>query len=261
MQLNRIYAVVLRHLYHTKHSITRIFETFYWPIIDLILWGITSRFVQEFAGDEANIINIIISGIVLWIVVWQASHQITISVLEELWNDSMVTLFGSPLKVSEWIAAFFALGIIKGGLAFAWTAILAFILYQVEIFDLGFQLLPFLVLLIMFGWIIGLLVGSTLLRFGNRVEIFAWSIPALFAPFCAIYYPIETLPDFAQKIASIVPASYIFEGSREVLETGHLDWNKVVISFCLSIVYLVIAIILFKLSFKGALKRGLINFK
>lgn len=259
MKINRIYAVILRYLFHFRHSLDRIFDAFYWPTLDLLIWGLTSAYFTRYAPNTSMIIIIIVTGILFWLIVWRAQYEITVNVLEELWNKNLINLFVSPLKFSEWIIASIIVGLIKAAFSFSFAMIVAFLLYKVEIFLYGFYFIPFLILLIMFGWTIGFFVAGLILRFGTKVQIFAWSMVWLFAPFSAIYYPVSTLPFWAQKVSLIFPASYVFEGAREVLSKGTLDLNKIYIAFILNIIYLILSIIFLKKSFAKVLQKGLVK--
>jgi len=163
------------------------------------------------------------------------------------------------LKFSEWMASFILFGILKGIISLSFTCALAYLLYKVNIFIYGFYLIPFGVLLTMVGWGVGFFVAGLILQYGTRVQTLAWSMVAVISPFSGIYYPISILPAWAQKIASVLPSSYIFEGAREVLSKGYVDPNKLIISFALNCLYLVLAILFLKHSFRKVLDKGLIK--
>ena len=106
----------------------------------------------------------------------------------------------------------------------------------------------------------GILVSSGLLRFGPSFENIAWSTMFLLAPFGCIYYPVEILPDFFQKIAYSLPLVYIFEEARNILINSSVNFENIMNAFYLNSIYLVISISLFYYSFAKARKKGtLIN--
>lgn len=259
MKINRIYAVILRYLFHFRHSLDRIFDAFYWPTLDLLIWGLTSTYFTQYAKETSTIIVVIVTGILFWLIVWRAQYEITVNVLEELWNKNLINLFVSPLKFSEWITSSIIVGLIKASFSFSFAMLVAFLLYKIELFFYGMYFIPFLAILIMFGWVIGFFVAGLILRFGTKVQVFAWSTVWLFAPFSAIYYPVSALPVWAQKVSLFFPASYVFEGAREVLSKGVLDLNKVYIALFLNIIYLILSIIFLKSSFSKVLQRGLVK--
>lgn len=266
MKLNRIYGMVLRYFYYFKHSLDRMSDVFYWPTMDLLLWGLTSIYFKKqqsatfSAGlSSSQIVLVIISGILLWIIVWRGQYEITVNLLEELWSRNLINIFVSPLKFSEWIASVVVVGIIKAILSFSFAAIVAFLLYKIKIFFYGFYLIPFALLLIMSGWWAGFLISGLILRYGTKVQTFAWAAIMLISPFSAIYYPLSTLPLWAQKIAIFVPTSYVFEAGREILNKGSLDPRKLYISFFLNLVYLIVALIFVRKSFDKVLEKGLVK--
>lgn len=259
MKLHRIYALLLRNLYTFKRSFDRLSDAFYWPTIDLILWGLTSSYFVSLAPNSGQLFIAIIGGILFWVIPWRAQYEITIGLLNELWDKNLTNLFVSPLKLSEWMISLLLMGFIKASISLSFASIVAFILYKMNIFVYGFYLIPFAFLLLMFGWSFGFLVASILLRYGSRIQTLAWTVTWAAAPFSAIYFPVSILPDWAQTISRLLPSSYVFEGSRSVIYNHTFDWNMFYTGLILNLIYITIAFFLFRLSFKKALERGLQN--
>lgn len=259
MKLHRIYAIILRFVYDFARQGDRVIDVFYWPTVDLLLWGLTSVFVKSFAPQLPQIIIIIVSGIVFWLIVWRAQTDMTISLLDDLWNKNLINLFVAPLKFSEWMASFLILGFLKICVSFFFAGAIAYILYQANIFVFGFYIIPFALSLMLTGWWIGFLVNGIIFRFGTRVQALAWSLVMVISPFSAIYYPVSVLPGWMQKIAGLTPPSYIFEGLRNIIETGVFDQEKFLISMALNTVYMALSIVFLWASFKKMLNRGLIS--
>lgn len=249
--------MVVRYLYLFRHSLDRLSDTFYWPAMDLLVWGFTSIYLQKQSQNVPGLIVAILTGLIFWLVVWRSQYEITVNLLEEMWSRNLVNLFTSPLKVSEWIVAVLILGILKMILSFLFASGLALILYKANIFNFGFLLLPFFLSLLLTGWFAGFFVAGLIIRFGTRIQTLAWSGVVLLSPFSAIYYPVNILPTWAQKVAQIIPTSYIFEGMREVLFTSNLSGEKLVISFILNIFYLILAILFFNFMFEKSKRLGL----
>lgn len=259
MKLRRIFAISLRYLYLFKHNPDKWVDLFYWPAVDLVLWGITTLFIKSLEPGFATVTLMIVSGLIFWQVTWRGQIEITIHILEELWNKNLINIFVAPLKFSEWIASFFILGAINLVVGFSFVTLASWWLYKVNIFVFGIYLIPFIILLFMSGWWIGLLVGALILRFGSRSQGLAWSFPWAISPFSAIFYPLSILPEWVQQVSAFFPTSYVFEGVREVIDTGHLDITKIYYSLALNIIYLVAAVFLLRMSFKGILKKGLVK--
>lgn len=257
INFNIVFAMMLRYFYGWKHSLDRLMDSFYWPAMDLFIWGLTSVYIKNTSRDFPQIILVILSGIVFWSIIWRSQYEISVNMLAEFWDKNLVNIFSSPLRLREWILSVIGIGFIKMLMTFLFSAFLAFILYRYNILIYGYLLLPFILNLLLTGWFLGLIVAAIIIRFGQNLQTFAWAGPVIIAPFSAFYYPVSTLPDWAQVIAKFIPSSYIFEGMREILFTGKLSYDKLFISFGLNIIYLTLAIYFFIFMFNKSRKLGL----
>jgi len=242
-----------------KHSLNRWSDMIYWPILDLLIWGLTIKYMTALSLNPQKMIISFIAGMLLWTFVWRGQYEISVSILEDLWSRNLINLFVSPLTFWEFISAFIIIGILKAGIGFIIASSVAFLLYKVNMFALGFYLVPFALLLFMTGWWVGFFVGGLILRYGTKVEQFAWSMVYLVSPFSAIYYPLSILPNWAQTVAKLIPTSYIFEGAREVITKGILDPKKILYCFILNCIYMALAIFFMRKSFNKILQKGLVK--
>ena len=94
------------------------------------------------------------------------------------------------------------------------ACVFACLLFRYSIFSLGFPLIAFFTLLLVFGWAIGLAVSGMILRSGLGAEELAWAAIFLVAPVSGVYYPIAVLPAWLQAIAWALPSAHVFEGMR-----------------------------------------------
>jgi ABC-2 type transport system permease protein len=259
MRLHRIQGMTLRYFYLFYRSYDRLIEVFYWPVIDLFLWGITSSYILKFAPSFEHIVFTLVSGVVFWNIIIRGQSDVCVSMLEEMWNKNMINLFVSPLKFGEWICSFLILASIKAATAFIFASIFAVIFYHVRLISLGWYLIPAFFLLIMTGWSLGFTIAAFILRYGTKVQTLAWTFVWIIAPFSAVYFPQSILPDWAQKVAMVMPASYIFEANRELIATGYLDMNKLYMSLLLNIIYFILSLLFLKNSFEKVLQKGLVK--
>ena len=259
MKWHRIYGITLRYLFLFRRSIDRLSDAFYWPTIDLLLWGLTSSYFASKLPPNSNILLIILSGLVFWIIVWRGQYEITVNLLEDLWNKNLVNIFVSPLTFWEWLMSFIILGIVKAALSFSFAALLAFFLYKVHVIAYGLYALPFVLLLFMTGWAVGFFISGVILRYGSQIQTLAWSAIYMLSPFSAIYYPVSILPTWAQTVAKFVPTSYVFEGMREVIRTGRIDLTTLLPCLVLNLVYLALSLWYLRKSFNVVLAKGLVK--
>lgn len=259
MNLHRIYAVLLKNFYFIKHSLDRKTELFYWPSIDLILWGITSMYFKQVSPENGQIVVSIVMGIILWYVLWQGQAEINFSFLSELWYRNLVNMFTTPLKFSEFIASFMIGGIVKALITFSFTSIIAYLLYSVGAFSIGLWLIPFSAILMMMGWAYAFFNTGLNMRYGAKVQSISWTLVFMLSPFSGVFYPVSLLPEVAQRISSVLPTSYIFESMRSIINTGSFDQFNLVIALLLVIFYLCVGLIWLNKSFNYALEQGLVK--
>src|SRR3989344_4469201 len=174
-----------------------------------------------------------------------------------MWDRNLVNIFSSPLKLSEWILSVILYGGMKMLVSLAFSAAIAFILYQYAFFQFGWWLVPIVICLCLTGWAIGFAVASIIIRYGMKAQTLAWTGAYIIVPFSAIYYPLTILPLWAEKLALLVPSSYIFEAMRQHIATGTISADKIIMSFALNIIYLVLSILLFVYCFKKSKEKGL----
>jgi len=258
MKLHRIYAVLLKSLYVTKRSPDRWADLFYWSAVDLVVWGLTGSYFTTLSPNS-HILAIIISGILFWIIIWRGQQEISINLLEDLWNRNLINIFVSPFTFGEWVVSFLLISFVKSGISFVIASGIAVLLYGVSVLTYGMYVLPFIVVLLLTAWAVGFLITGTILRFGQKIQNLAWSVVSILSPFSAIYYPLSILPKWAQYVAKIFPTSYIFQELHNVIQTGHADWGNIGLSWVMSIVYFLLALWFLRNSFHSLLKKGLMN--
>ncbi|MBU0618751.1 ABC transporter permease [Patescibacteria group bacterium] len=256
MNWQRTWAITLRHLYNFKHSLDRLADGVYWPAIDIIIWGLTSQYIQNSTQQLPHIALILLTALIFWQTVWRTQHDVTISLLDELWNKNLLNLFSSPVTLKEWLAGIFFLGVVKmiGTIVFA--ILLTWVLYTINIISFGWTLIPFFANLIIVGWWIGLITSGFIFLHGTRIQTIAWGSTALLLPFSAVYYPVSSLPNWAQTIAKALPTSYMFEGMREIVAQNQFPMAKLLISFSLNIVYFILALYFLRFCFNKSKEKG-----
>jgi ABC-2 type transport system permease protein len=256
MKFHRIYAIILRHVLPTFRSFDRILNIFYWPVLNIVIWGLTSGWLQQQA-KQSHILAMILIGQILWQIVFRVNIELAKNLLEELTSHNLVNLFSTPLTVSEWMVASMLLGIINMILVVICSVIAALLLYALNIFTLGFMLIPCMISLLISGWFIGFFICSLLIYWGLKAQDFVYSVGWIFAPFSAVYYPLTALSPHVQTIARALPTTYVFESMRQVVQTGSLDTDLLVKSFALNFAYLGVSLILFKYMFEKSRQKGL----
>jgi ABC-2 type transport system permease protein len=256
--LNRIYAMVLRHVYLLRGSWPRILELAYWPVMQMILWGFITQFFMGHSEWVAQAAGLLLAAVLLWDVLFRSQLGVTLPFYEELFSRNLGHLFVSPLRPWELIVSLLGISTLRTLIGVIPAALLAIPLYRYSIFEMGLPLLVFFTQLLVTGWALGLMVSGLVLRFGLGAQSLAWVAIFALAPISGIYYPIAALPEWLQPIALGLPSAHVFEGMRSVLlgegfHTGHFLW-----ALALNLLYIGLGAALFIRVFHLARKRGLL---
>jgi ABC-2 type transport system permease protein len=101
-----------------------------------------------------------------------------------------MNLFASPLTVGEYLASTMIMSIFKVTAVASLMMVFAWVFYSYDMLKIGLSLLPFILNLVLSGWIIGVLTTSIIMRFGQQAEVLAWGMVFLFQPISCVFYPL-----------------------------------------------------------------------
>lgn len=254
----RIGAMVLRYIYLLRGSWPRILEMFYWPAVQIILWGFISQFFVQHSSWVAQASGVLLAAVLLWDVMFRGQLGVSLAFFEEMYSRNLGHLFVSPLRPYELVLALLAISFIRTTIGVGGAALLAIPLYHYSIFEMGLPLLAFFTNLLVMGWAIGLLVAGLVLRYGLGAESLAWVAIFALAPVSGIYYPISVLPGWLQAVAWLLPSAHVFEGMRAVLFEHAFRFDLLTNAIVLNLVYIVGGAAVFLGSFHAARVRGLL---
>ncbi|MBI2611970.1 ABC transporter permease [Candidatus Gottesmanbacteria bacterium] len=256
MNTQRILAIVQRHIYVWPRGIERFMWSVGWPLVELLIWGLTTSYLQKNLELKFSFTTFILGAIIFWGITTRAQLEMSINFLEEIWTKNVINIFSTPLTIKEFLSAALILGIIKFFFTAGLLVIVAWVFYQLNIFDFGWVLPIFVLNLVFFGWIFGIFVMGLIIHFGRTIEEFAWSAIYFVQPFMCVFYPLSSLPSWAQYIGRIFPPTYIFEEMRNYLFNGQVVWQNLVLSFALNILYLFLALFFLYSMFEKARITG-----
>jgi ABC-2 type transport system permease protein len=256
MSWQRILGVFFRYFYVLKKGLHQLSDLFYWPFVDILLWGLTSAWIQTYNVTD-NLSLRLLTGLIFWQIVWRGSVDISVSLLQEFWHRNLINLFSTPLKLSEWIFGMLLLSSAKLVVTISFGSLMVYLLYSLNIFIVGWAFLPFVFSLILFGWALSFLSSSAIIYWGHRVEMFAWMVAFLFAPFSAVFYPVSILPEWARAISWCLPTTYVFEGMRIILSSGSFSYFYFAVSMALNVLYFTLCLLLFRYAFEKSREKGL----
>jgi ABC-2 type transport system permease protein len=213
----RIGAMVLRYWYLLRSSWPRLIELIYWPMVQVLTWGLIQIYLAEHSGFFARAGATLVGAMLLWEILFRGQLGFSISFLEEMWARNLSNLLISPLRPWEFVAALMTMSIIRLAIGMVPVFFIALAFFGFNVYGLGFAFVAFFVNLILTSWAIGILVSGLLLRHGLGAESLAWTMTFMILPFSCVYYPVTTLPEWVQPVAWILPPTYVFEGLRALM--------------------------------------------
>ena len=241
----RILAVARRHAYVLYRSPHRLFDVTVWPIVDTVLFGSLGVYFvsQGGPGSPAQAgVAYLLSGIVLWHVVYQSQIAVSTGFLEETWSRNLLNLMVTPLREVEYVAGVALFGLIKLAMGVGVVALTAFAFYAFDITDLGWSLIPIASILLIVGWVIALFVMGLVVRFGSGAEALAWGILFVVMPLSGVFYPVEALPWVLRPIAQALPTTHAFNAGRAVMDGRTMPWGELGIAAGTTVVAAVIGL-------------------
>jgi ABC-2 type transport system permease protein len=253
----RTAAIVLRHFYLLRGSLTRIVPLFVWVAIDIVLWGFITRYLNAVAGTRLDFVPMLLGAVLLWDFCSRVMHGVTTAFFEDVWSRNFLNLFATPLSLSEYLVGLVVSSTFTSAAALLVMLVLATGLFGLSFFVYGLLIMPFLLVLFLFGVALGILGSGVVLRLGPAAEWFIWPIPALVSPFVGVFYPLSTLPPWMQYLARLLPPSYVFGGMRGILAGGAAPSGTLALGAALSGVYVFLACCFFARVYRHAVDTGL----
>jgi ABC-2 type transport system permease protein len=213
----RIGALVLRYWYLLRSSWPRLIELIYWPMVQVLTWGLIQLYLAEHSGFFARAGATLIGAMLLWEILFRGQLGFSISFLEEMWARNLGNLMMSPLRPAEFVAALMVMSLIRLAIGMVPVFFVALAFFGFNVYDLGFAFVFFFFNLILTSWAIGILVSGLLLRHGLGAESLAWTLTFLILPLSCVYYPVTVLPEWLQPVSWLLPPTYVFEGLRALV--------------------------------------------
>jgi len=223
----RVRAIARRHAYVLRRSPHRLFDVTVWPLVDVLLFGSLGVFVSRHGGAGTIAFGYLLSGIVLWHVVYQSQIALSTGLLEETWSRNLLNLMVTPLKELEYVLGVVLFGMVKLAIGVGVVALTALGFYAFNVSKLGWELIPVAAVLLTVGWVIALFVIGIVLRFGSGAEALAWGILFIVMPLSGVFYPVKALPGVLRPLALALPTTHAFAAGRALLVHHGLEWGQV----------------------------------
>jgi ABC-2 type transport system permease protein len=252
--LHRVWTMVIHELYVTKRSLEIFFDIVFFPLINVVLFGLISRFISK--GSNSN--QFLILGVLLWEIVTIVQYNVTVSTMWEVWSHNLTNIFMTPLSIVEYLAGHILVGVLKTAAVLVMLGLAAAGFFHFNLLDVGvINLLLFGINLAIFAVWIGIILLGFIFRFGTRMAAVSWGLIFLFQPLTAAFFPLSVLPLWLQHIAHAFPATYVFENARRALAGGSgILWSSFFLILAFNLAYTFVAVLGFQKLFEKSKDSG-----
>ncbi|MCJ7443606.1 MAG: ABC transporter permease [Methanotrichaceae archaeon] len=251
-ELNKYLAGAYKNWIISKRNVFTLFELFFWPLISLLSIGLMTTFLR--LGEQ--MVSFLLVGAVALSVLQVAQIDVAYVLLFDMWSKSIKNTFTAPVRSYHLIFGSLIFGIVRGTVVFTILVTLCYFFFGFNFLEGG--LIPVLIFLagvFSVAAVIGITVCISILTFGQKADVAAWSLSGIIMLVSGIYYPIEVLPAPLEVIARLVPLTYFLEYYRSVFIPGQ---HNLAIGIILAISYLILGLVLFERSIEKARMTGMI---
>ena len=258
MSAQRSAAIVLRQLYLYRGSPARILPLFGWVAIDIVLWGFITRYLNTVSTSGLNFVPTLLGAVLFWDFFIRVMQSVTTTFLEDVWSRNFLNLFATPLAISEYLTGLVMASIGSSLIGLIVMLLLGTLFFTLSFFSYGVLLIPFLLVLFMFGIALGVFAAALVLRMGPAAEWLIWPIPAMLSPLACVFYPRASLPDWMRPMTYFLPPSYVFESMRAFIAGRPMPDYALAAGVGLAIAFLALACWYFTRVFHHVVRTGLI---
>jgi ABC-2 type transport system permease protein len=258
VRVARTFAIVLRQYYLIRGSLSRVIPLFAWVVVDIVLWGFLTRYLNAVSASRVDFVPVLLGAALLWDFFTRVMHGVTMAFFEDVWSRNFLNVFASPLSLPEYLGGLVLSSIMTSLIGLLAMVIVATAIFGLSVVGYGAVVVPFLLVLFVFGIALGIIGSALVLRLGPAAEWFVWPIPALVSPFAGVFYPVTTLPVWMQYVSRLLPPSYVFEGLRAIVMGAAWSPRALLAGGALAIVDVLLACWIFARVYRYAVRTGLI---
>jgi len=234
----------------------RVADFLFFPAVDLAVWGFVTVYMTQISHAIPGTFIFLLSAIIFWTVQFRAQQVISLAILDDIESRNLLNMFISPVRIFDYMVACYLVGFVQALFVFVMQMIIAYFAFSSNFSVLSLSCAVLFLNLLFTGWSLGLFTCGLLIRFGHSAATLIWVLPFFMQPLTAVFYPVAVLPQWLQIIALSLPPTHVFEGMRQVIATGHMDWYHLQWAFLLNIIYMVLAGMAFHMLFEESRKNG-----
>src|SRR5262249_9758435 len=151
VRLRPIAAIALRQLYLMRSSPVRILPMIAWVAVDIVLWGFIARYLNSVSSSGINFTASLLGAVLFWDFFTRVMQGVTMAFFEDVWTRNFINVFASPMQISEYLTGLVLTGIATSLIGLIVMLVIATLLFGLPFAAMGLLLLPFLLVLFLFG--------------------------------------------------------------------------------------------------------------
>src|SRR5690349_12384331 len=102
--IKRVRTVLMRYVLLHLRAPARLLDIFFWPVMELFLWGFFTVYLRRNHLDATGkILTVLINALVFWDILFRSQQAVSLAFMEELWTRNVMNVLISPLKSWEWV--------------------------------------------------------------------------------------------------------------------------------------------------------------
>ncbi len=156
MNFNRIFSIVLRQFYLMRGNFPRFLTLFVWIVVDIILWGFMTRYLNGVVGSSYNFVPAVLGAVLLWDFLIRVMQGISMAFMEDSWSRNLLNVFASPISVGEYVSGLVLSSIVTSLIGLVIMIVLATAIFGLSLFSYGLMTIPFLFILFLTGIALGI---------------------------------------------------------------------------------------------------------
>jgi ABC-2 type transport system permease protein len=250
-ELNKYLASAYKNWIISKRNVFTLFELFFWPMISLLSIGLLTRFLQV----GVDMVSFLLVGAIALTILQVSQIDVAYVLLFDMWSKSIKNTFIAPIRGYHLVFGALLFGIMRGIFVFAILAGVSRLLFGFNFLKGG--ILPVIIFLagvFAMAAFIGITVCISILTFGQKADVAAWSLSGIILLVSGIYYPVSVLPGPMQALARAIPLTYFLEYYRSVYVPGPANLP---LGAALAILYLLAGLLIFSISIERARRTGI----
>ncbi len=251
-ELNKYLASAYKNWIISKRNVFTLFELFFWPMISLLSIGLLTKFLQ--IGPQ--MVSFLLVGAIALTILQVCQIDVAYVLLFDMWSKSIKNTFIAPVKSYHLVFGALLFGILRGIFVFAILAVVSHYLFGFD--SLAGGILPlsiFLAGVFAMAAFIGIAVCISILTFGQKADVAAWSLSGIILLVSGIYYPVDVLPGPMQALARAIPLTYFLEYYRSVFVPGY---SNLALGTALAALYLALGLLVFSMAIDRARRTGIL---